>query len=30
MSPDAFAGQLKKAAELAGIANVHPHSLRHA
>jgi type 1 fimbriae regulatory protein FimB/type 1 fimbriae regulatory protein FimE len=30
MTEDAFASQLKAAAERAGIANVHPHSLRHA
>jgi type 1 fimbriae regulatory protein FimB len=29
MSTDAFASQLKAAAERAGIANVHPHALRH-
>jgi type 1 fimbriae regulatory protein FimB len=30
MSTDAFASQLKAVADRAGIANVHPHSLRHA
>jgi type 1 fimbriae regulatory protein FimB len=30
MSEDAFASQLKAAADRAEIANVHPHSLRHA
>jgi type 1 fimbriae regulatory protein FimB len=30
MSVDAFASQLKAAADRAGIKNVHPHSLRHA
>jgi integrase len=30
MATDSFASQLKAAAERAGIANVHPHALRHA